>query len=787
MRFTLGRVVHFYYVLVLIGLTSLFAYGVKNSWETGLLNIEYISNLYDGTSKVHAVKERGDVEEIKKFVDGDRIKDANRIFTRLEQDIMDLKSIKSGNKTTFDDNTKKIKVGLANLQSSPELTTILNNISTKITTFENFVTERRWPTLTKMAMNLRVKTSPSRLMQGGLFNFDKTQNLTQIINNDVEAITNFTTSSGLAPDIKSAIIGRFNPIKSEVVALENYIEEHKKFNRAYKEFAADYHSWFKFIEPEIAFKKIQFEKSSQSVFYSLVTGFLLMITSIVLGFIVYSYSVKRGSKKVEKLILDTIKDGLIPVEVKGKEKFSPEFRNELDKYRDYIHKRMSFGSIFQEAMPFASILLDSNLNLVWGNSHFYEQWQLQNFNADGDDSLTWDFLKRFTNLEDNSSILSALRMSTSGVYKIQVKNAAMAKPIPYEMHVSPVDYSSQKRIMIIFYPMSESEEILGNQKVILMAPMLKAIDAYLNDSVDNDLKNQLRNESEKAGVSELYSKFTQYVEKNGSIHDDLACEIERLESDVQSHRNIVGEMRKSLVVSFENQKSLSEKYNQFKSSVTVLLDGRDQLEEQFMFMLSSSRDINKDQNKILANAEKSEKSIDDYVKTLKTITGLKAEFKDLRNNVEEFKSRITQSLDQLLIFQHHNDDTPRIDQFLGKIKLEMKGFEKVLNNFNQVVTQLDITVTKIDMMVEGREKIDLESARIRIDSIKNNLENAQFSASRIVQNAHSKDDDMINILKILIINLKSEMSRVDEMCRLAGLTSEHLKVISSPEANPSIL
>jgi len=784
MRFTLGRVVHFYYVLVLIGMTSLFAYGVKNSWDTGLLNIEYISNLYDGTSKVHAVKERGDVEEIKKFVDGDRIKDANRIFTRLEQDILDLKSIKSGSKNTFDDNTKKIKVALANLQSSPELTSILNNISTKITTFENFVTERRWPTLTKMAMNLRVKTSPSRLMQGGLFNFDKTQNLTQVINNDVEAITNFTTSSGLAPDIKSAIINRFNPIKSEVVALENYIEEHKKFNRAYKEFAVDYKSWFKFIEPEIALRKIQFEKSSQTVFYSLVTGFLLMITSIVLGFIVYGYSVKRGSKKLEKLILDTIKDGLIPVEMKGKEKFSPEFRNELDKYRDYIHKRMSFGSIFQEAMPFASILLDSNLNLVWGNSHFYEQWQLQNFNADGDDSLTWDFLKRFTNLEDNSSILSALRMSTSGVYKIQVKNAAMAKPIPYEMHVSPVDHSSQKRIMIIFYPMSESEEMLGNQKVTLMAPMLKAIDAHLNDSVDNDLKIQLRNESEKAGVTELYSKLTQYVEKNGSIHDDLTCEIERLESDAQAHRNVLGEMRKSLVVSFENQKSLSEKYNLFKSSVTVVLEGRDQLEEQFMFMLSSSRDINKDQNKILSNAEKSEKSIDDYVKTLKTITGLKAEFKDLRNNVEEFKSSITQSLDQLLIFQHHNDDTPRIDQFLGKIKLEMKGFEKVLNNFNQVVTQLDITVTKVDMMVEGREKIDLESARIRIDSIKNNLENAQFSASRIAQNAHSKDDEMVNILKLLIINLKSEMSRVDEMCRLVGLTSEHLKVISSPEINP---
>ena len=36
----------------------------------------------------------------------------------------------------------------------------------------------------------------------------------------------------------------------------------------------------------------------------------------------------------------------------------------------------------------------------------------------------------------------------------------------------------------------------------------------------------------------------------------------------------------------------------------------------------------------------------------------------------------TQVLDQLLIFQNHEDDTLRVDQFLGKIKLELKGFDK---------------------------------------------------------------------------------------------------------------
>ena len=69
MRFTLGRVVHFYWVAVMVAMISLFAYGAKFYWSSGLLNIDYVSNLYDGTSRVKAVKERNDVDELKKFVD----------------------------------------------------------------------------------------------------------------------------------------------------------------------------------------------------------------------------------------------------------------------------------------------------------------------------------------------------------------------------------------------------------------------------------------------------------------------------------------------------------------------------------------------------------------------------------------------------------------------------------------------------------------------------------------------------------------------------------------------
>ena len=170
--------------------------------------------------------------------------------------------------------------------------------------------------------------------------------------------------------------------------------------------------------------------------------------------------------------------------------------------------------------------------------------------------------------------------------------------------------------------------------------------------------------------------------------------------------------------------------------------------------------------------------MDEYIRSLRTITVLKGEFKELRSNVEEFKTRIVQALDQLLIFQNHESDTQRVDQFLGKIKLEMKGFEKVLSNFGEVVTQLDVTVTKVDMMSESREKIDLDSIRYRMESLKNNLENVQFSANKISQVAHSKDEEMIGALKVLVTNLKTEMKRINEMSRMTGMSPEHLSVIS---------
>ena len=58
----------------------------------------------------------------------------------------------------------------------------------------------------------------------------------------------------------------------------------------------------------------------------------------------------------------------------------------------------------------------------------------------------------------------------------------------------------------------------------------------------------------------------EFVEKTGSMYDDLTCEVERLESDVQLQRNMLGEMRKSDPHAFMEIMYLVDQYLSAQSS-----------------------------------------------------------------------------------------------------------------------------------------------------------------------------------------------------------------------------
>lgn len=779
MRFTMNRTLQYYYVLALVGGVSLFSYGTYHYWKQGPLNVEYVSALYEGTSLVDDVKKRNDVEELKKYVDGDRIKDALNVLERMDGDLKELEKIKAiDEESSFNTNYQKVKASVSSLSTQPVLTTILTSVSGKISQFENFVIEKKWPTLSKMATNLRIKTSPSKIISGGLYNFDKTSNLIASINNDLEAMSNFTQSTGLAQDIKMAILNRIQVLKNETVQLDRYVEEHNKFNKIFKDFNGDYQKWFKQVEPEIALRKLEFEKNSQYILFSIAIFVLGGTVAIGFGVWLNTWSDKQNSKNVEKTILNVVQHSLIPTEGKLHDVYSTEFVNEFERYRDFVHKRMTFGSIFQEALPFPGLLLDSNLNLIWANHHFYKTWQLDNFD-EKTETLTWDFVQRFTNLDDQSSLMNALRLNHSGIIPIQVRPATSDDGgMPFEMYVSPVEYSGQKRIMIIFYPLNAIEENLKIQKNSIVEPTVMALNAIHNDNFSPELQTKISAELDFAGSKEIFDSLKSVHDIKLRERNELNAEIERLDDLLSKTLNTMSDMRKNLVSNLETQRMSVDKFNQLKNAFGVLLDTRDQLEEQMRMISMSTRELFKDQSKMITTVESSEKMVSDYTKSMKLIAEVKSQFKGIRSEVDDFRMRMIQLLDQLLIFQTADSDNSKIEQFLGKMKFEIKSFDRVLNQLAEVGTQMDVQLTKIEMMNESRSVIELQPLKERFDQVKASFENVQFATSKTSQVSHMKDDEMVQALKTLVVNQKADMKRTDELCLLSGMTPEHLKMIA---------
>ena len=217
------------------------------------------------------------------------------------------------------------------------------------------------------------------------------------------------------------------------------------------------------VSPALALNRIKIERQAQNVIFVLLGISSALLLFMVIGYFIYRGTQRSGRRMLESFALQTVKEGIIPTESKFVERTTPAFNDELNKFRSYVHKRMSLGSLFQESTPFPSLLLDSNLNVMWANELFYDSWGIEEgFQVDR--TLNWDYIQKSTNLGDGDPIQQALHNEVAGIYQIQYKNHREGEPsIPYEMYVVPGEYSSQKRIMIYFYPLTSMEKTLVDQ------------------------------------------------------------------------------------------------------------------------------------------------------------------------------------------------------------------------------------------------------------------------------------------------------------------------------------
>jgi hypothetical protein len=761
-RFT--RSLHIYYALCMLFVGGALTYGLYFFWHQGPTNVENINSVFEANLLVADLKKKNDGAKLREFVVNDRIRDAARLIEQLDRDVQKLNQASHVESyLIMRTDLREVRDGLTALLAFPELSTVMLVFSNKINNFEGYVSTNNWATLTRTARRVQSRVTPERIRSSDFFSSRRINEMTRSFEQDFELMRNVTTNSVLSNENKNAILTHLSTFDPELDMMRNYASGLESFKRKLGKFENSYGAWLAQVEPAIALRRIDFEKNSQAVLFSFLGLIAFVLFAFVGGFIVSSYTARSTKRTIEQLIVTTVRDALIPLESKLTFEPSKEFDHELNKYREYVHKRMSFGTIFQEAMPFSSILLDSNLNVVWANSLFYEHWKMSQNQVD-DGSTTWDFLQQFTNLGEDDPVLQALRYNVAGIYQIQVRRTTDAPTVPFEMYVSPVEYAGQKRIMIIFYPLSSVEQTLSDQTKSLVGPVIRSLDALAEGEWNSEFQHKIEKDFDIAGIKHVFDRFVAYFSKVTDQKDDLLREVEELVNSLSQQKQLMGRIQDELNQQKKINQTTVREFQRVKEDIIAIVELRGRIEEHYQSTATCSKALMKDELELLTKAKDVNQLLHENVQAFDTVCKVRDEFKSLKLQVDNYRTTISQLLDQALLFVRTSiEDSSKVDQSLGQIKVEMRNFDKLLQTFSKVATQLDVGLSKVSMILDRNESPDLTAVEKKFSISRESIENDMFDVSRLIAEGDGLDQRMIDSLKDMYAQFKLSLKKIDEL------------------------
>ncbi|MCP4912316.1 MAG: hypothetical protein GY909_04290 [Oligoflexia bacterium] len=754
MKLRLSRSLQAFYFCLLLTVIAVTGTGVKLLWDDGFLNTRNITSSFEASLKLEELKAKNSVVEIRKLVENDRVKDSIKRLESFGNEVRRLDQI--ANVEEYRNLEREIEVTKSStkgLLQSSNLSKVVLVLGNKISDFNNFVVQNRWRTLTRMSRRIQTKLSPGRVSTPGFFRYRSLNNLHRSISKDIETMISVTTNSVLTSLDKQQILTKIQTLNSEMKLIERYLEGLKSFSSAHVKLNSAYDKWLVVVEPEISLQKIRIEKNARNLTFGLLGLLGVLALGLLGGFIVYRRNKKQIYKDVEYYTRRVIEEMIIPVGASFDSRMSQDFKTELTRLREYIHKRMSFGTVFQEAVPFSSILLDSNLNMVWANNLFFNHW---NFENKREENISWDYLQQFTNLGDDDPVLMALREGIAGIYQIQLKDRKTEEVSPFEMYVSPVEYAGQKRIMIFFYPLRSLEETISNQTKAIVSPIKKTLEALASNSYNNEFKNKIIKDFEIAGITNIFDGFQNHHDLVSQQKHGLLAEIDDLENKLYDQYKLLDDVEK---VEGDRRKVVDQTIQNFKTTRDSIVHGTDlrfQMEELLDKSVQSAQAVLREESIVLDSAIKADRVINENAKAFATVSALRDDFKAIRSEIDDLKGRLSQSVEQSLIFMKREGGDVRLEQSLSRIKLEMKGVEKVFGEFSGLVRSMDVGLSKCEMIIQDSKVPNLQEFKAVMNEAKELIETISFKAGSLIRMGEKVDGQVVSSMHDLFTSFNTD-------------------------------
>jgi hypothetical protein len=739
--------VHIYYITVIVAAVAIMGVGLRLLWSSGSINFEAVTAAFEASALIEDMKSRNDVDQMKELIESDRARDSFKLLERLDQNVKTLNDVKRVN--GFDELSLSIadtKLAYKALISYPEMSSVIGVLSKRVEDFESFVSSNKWPTLTRTAQRVQAK-----LVTGGkaseFYSQSKLKNLAQGLASEFQAMISLTEGSVLSADYKNQIVSKIKGMGKELEMIQSYVHELEKFNIQYANLKKKYSSWQQEMRPAVGLSRYEMEKNSKTMLFGLlgVMGFLLL--ALPLGQLVQRKARKNYEQHFDQALVASIQDGLLPLESKMPHRLGNKAQADFIKLRDYVHKRMSFGTIFQEATPFSSLLLDSNLNVVWSNELFSDTWRIE---VRGTDTpISWDYLQQFTNLGENDPVQAALQEGIAGIFQIQVRHGEGEDTLPYEMYVSPVDHAEQRRIMIFFYPLRSVEETLSNQTRAIVGPVSRTLDALVSDGFSNEFKEKIAKDYDISGTNEIFEKFNRYYAHVNQQKMDFLNEIENLETALIDQHKLAEDIKRKMAEIGKVQQETIRSFEMTRDLTVGSVDLRYRVEAEANNAHSIAKSLMKAEQSILGMANKAGGALEENFRAISGLTSAREQLRGLKLEIENLRSKLFQTLDQGLVTSRISDNAFQRDETLAKVKTELREFDRALGGFAEISRMFDVSLSKLELINRETRLPELKEVQEELGIQSRKLSESEGLLIQATRTGESRDEELVKCLRQL--------------------------------------
>ena len=738
-------------LILLLSMSFLFYF-----WSKGYIDGAYGENLIEAHYKLERLNERDDLSGIKKYGDQEKFEQAHFLISAFDKDMASLNQIVSSESATaLQESIGRLKLSNANLMTFTKSSKILKVFNDKLKRFQSFVEKNKWRTLKRLTKRVAIRTSGSMSIQNIPRNVDS-------INADFERMIKVTEGSVLSSSDKRDIISRIRTLSVELTMLKKYYDEVKFHNSIHREVKSHYADWNNEVGPEIVKRKMNAQSVGRYFVLALTSIMAVALFSYLLFFAFGKTFFSNGQKKLESRVRELISNRIVAGITLHDDDLSDSTNEFFNTTIGYVHKRMNFGALFQEALPFQALLLDSNLRVEWVNKLFSEQWGLS------EDELykgliNWDYLSKMTNLGNHDPIFEALKNNIAGIYQVQIKSHEGKEAMPYEMYVSPLHQNNAKKIMIFFYPLISIQQTIQDQSLSIINPVEMALKAVCEKRYSDLDQEELESQFDIAGIRNLYDIFNSLNEQVNKEKEALIGQIEMLYAKLDLFEVAV---EKSFGLSKEQMEIVTGQVQELKGLRSEIVDSSR--------LNSSLADLGIKYNQLVSHLYSEVKGYSETAKVLDEETAKLAQtcenfsqfrekLKEAKDEVKEVKGKLVISLTNFIHIKRKLPPGPVVGEFERIYKKASDDFDQFNTTFADLekkILQVEVGLSKVAQIVSSLPRGHRQN--VSLPEIETLTKQYLSLNSHLTEQSGKVEEQLVSRLMVIYKDLRSSVAHTKQ-------------------------